>query len=644
MKTIEGTNNRIIEIDLTARSFREIRISPADRRKYIGGKGLALKLLAERLRPGEDPLGEGNVFILTTGVLIGTGAPNSARFSAVAKSPLTGIITHSSCGGPFGRALKTSGWDGLVVSGKADSPVFLVIDSSGVEFMSARDMWGETTSRTEKHLSKFGKGSLAIGPAGENRVRFANISSGGRFLGRGGLGAVLGSKNIKGITARGGECAILPRKPELFRKLASRGFRYIKRNPFTGERYRNFGTLMHMGNNNRAGILPVNNFAVGSSEKAGILTGEFIQKTRNTRFDSCRNCTILCGHSGEFNARRTSVPEYETVSILGTNLGVFDMDRISEWNDICGELGLDTISAGGTLAFVMEAAEKGLIDSPLGFGSPEHVSETLKNTAFRKGFGNEMAEGSRRLSGKYGGKAFCMTVKGMEMSGYHPSGSSGMGLNYAVANRGGCHLSSTVFGLEVDTKFLNPLKTFRKAVYVEFMENIVAAINSLHTCHFTIYPYVLESVRLRYFPKAVIRLFMLLLPGIAKKFIDLGIYAGLFSAVTGIRISPRELLRAGKRAHVLERYLNTREGISAVDDTLPRKLIAAGLHGSSGKPYPLEKMVRRYYRIRGYDHNGIPLPSLLRSLGIGPGALSAGAGSEHDTAQAPSPGGMGNPG
>ncbi len=616
MKTVYGTTDRILEIDLTSGKFNEIKIPEKDRKEYLGGKGLALKLLYDQLTPGIDPLSEDNIFILTTGVLIGTGAPNSARFSAVSKSPLTGIITHSSCGGPFGNALKTSGWDGIILKGKSVSPIFLSINSLGVKFESAEKIWNKTTSETEKYLSAIGKGSLSIGPAGENLVRFANIYSGGRFLGRGGLGAVLGSKNVKGITAKGGEIEISPADPENFKKYSSRGFKFIKRNYFTGHKYKNYGTLMHLNTNNKAGIMPVNNFTFSSSEKAKILTGEFLNETRNTKFESCRNCSILCGHSGEFNGKRTSVPEYETTSLLGSNLGIFDIDKISEWNDKCGELGIDTISAGGTIAYVMEAAEKGLINSPLRFGNSDHITKTIEDISFLKGFGSEMAEGSRKLSEKYGGKEFCMTVKGLEMSAYHPVGSVGMGLNYAVANRGGCHLSSTIFGLEIDTNFLNPLKTFRKATYVEMLENIFSGINSLHTCHFTIYPYLLESIRLRYIPKPLVKFFMLLLPSVAKLFIDVTMYSGLFSSVTGIKISAGDFQSAGKRIHVLERYLNTREGISIVDDTLPEKIISGGIRGKIQKPYPLQKMLHQYYKIRKYDENGIPRQSSLKRLGI----------------------------
>ncbi len=616
MMRSSGTNDKILEIDLTTGEFSDIKISREERKNYLGGKGLALKLLYDRLTPGIDPLGEENIFIITTGVLIGTGAPNSARFSAVSKSPLTQIISHSSCGGPFGNALKTSGWDGIVIRGRSGSPIFLSIDSSGVKFLNAVEQWGKSTSETEKYLSNLGKGSLTIGPAGGNLVKFANIASGGRFLGRGGLGAVLGAKNIKGIVAKGGEFRIIPESPDKFKKFSSRGFRQIRNNNISSRMYNKFGTLMHVSSNNKAGILPVNNFLYTDSPKAEKISGENVKSSRNYSYHSCSNCTILCGHKGEFNGKITSVPEYETTALLGSNLGIFDIDKISGWNDLCGDLGMDTISAGGTIAYVMEAAEKGLIESPLKFGDPSHISETLENMAYLKGFGTEMAQGSRNLSEKYGGKEFCITVKGLEISGYDPRRSIGMGLNYAVANRGGCHLSSSIFGLEVTIGYLNPTSAINKADYVAFLENAIAAINSLHTCQFTIFPYILESIRLKYIPVPLLKIFLNFFPLISKQFFDFSVYSGLFSSVTGIRLSGKGFLKAGERVHFLERHMNIREGITSEDDSLPDRFIEPDDVKKGLTRKSLKKMLKQYYKIRKYNKDGSPRRSKLRSLGI----------------------------
>jgi len=616
VKEIIGTSNRFIEINLTKKIYKEILISKDERKKFLGGKGLALKLLYERLKPGIDPLSSENIFIIATGILIGTGAPNSARFSAVSKSPLTGIITHSSCGGSFGNALKTSGWDGLIITGRSEEPIFLRIDSSGVEFRNAKKLWGKTTSDTSGLLQKYGKGSMVIGPAGENLVNFANIASDDRFLGRGGLGAVLGSKKIKGIVAEGDEFSINPVDKKTFKKIVKRGFQYIKRNYYTGTAYNKFGTLMYVKSNNRAGILPVNNFSSGTSEKAEQLSGEYISKKFKTKHQSCKNCSILCGHKGDFNGKEMKIPEYESAVLLGSNIGIFDMESIAIWNDICSEMGLDTISTGGTIAYAMEASGQGIIDSPLKFGNSENISETLYDIAYRRNFGAELAMGSKKLSEKYGGKEFAIQVKGLEVAGYDPRGSLGMGLNYAVANRGGCHLSSAIFSLETTLGFIPKNSTLNKAKYVFLFENIISSINSIHTCLFTFYPYILESLRLRYLPKLLLKIVMTLLPGLSKPFLDFSIYSGLFTSVTGIKLSNREFLRAGKRIHILERYMNCREGVNSSHDTLPDKLLLMNKKKGKTKKFPLTKMLKKYYRLRGYNGNGIPDKGTLKKLGI----------------------------
>lgn len=619
MDDISGTSNRILEIDVTDKTFKKIDIPEKYRKTYIGGKGLALKLLYDRLTPGTDPLGSENIFIVTTGVLIGTGAPNSSRFSAVTKSPLTGIITSSSCGGPFGNALKTSGWDGIIVKGSSVDPIYLKLDSSGVKFINCPELRGVNTGTVSEKLEKEGEGSLVIGPAGENRVLYANIASGSRFLGRGGMGAVLGSKNIKAIVARGSEFRIIPKNKNMFKKISKRGFDYIRKNHFSYELYRKFGTLMHTNSNNISGILPVRNFSDGRSSEAYRISGEYVKENHKTLFHSCKNCTILCGHKGEFKGKITSVPEYETTALLGSNLGIFDIEKISEWNDICSDMGMDTISTGGTLAYIMEAIEKGLIDYPLKFGSSDNIKNTLYDIAYKRGFGAEIALGTRKLSEKYGGREFAMEIKGLELSGYDPRGSIGMGLNYAVANRGACHLSSSIFGLEITTGLLNPKSIKGKHIIVKFFEDLFSAINSLHTCQFTTYAYLLETPFIKFTPFPILKFFMSNFPSLAIKFLDASIYSGLWSSITGIKLSNSEFLKAGERVHILERLMNTREGIRKEDDTLPAKILLNRRESiKEDKPFPLKKMLKKYYKIRKYNREGIPTKKILLKLGINP--------------------------
>lgn len=619
MDTIIGTSNRVMEVNLTDRSSGMFQITEQDRRMYLGGKGLGLKFFAERVRTGIDPLAPENLLVFMTGVMMGTGAPCSGRFAAITKSPLTGIMLSSSCGGPFGMALKTAGYDGLIIRGKSEHPILFRIDANGVRFEDAVALWGLDTLETGKRLDP-GKhdGALIIGPAGENQVLYANIASGHRFLGRGGMGAVMGSKNLKAVVVHGGAFQIIPVDPAAFDKVKKKATRQINANHFTGTAYRHYGTGSHVNLSNRGGILPVNNFRDGRHEMASAVSGEEMQKRYNTRHSTCRPCSILCGHKGTTpDGSIHQIPEYETISLLGTNLGIFDTDRIIEWNDLCGRLGIDTITTGATLALTMEAGEKGLLTTSLKFGSPHHISDTIRSIAYCQGQGNELADGTRRLSEKYGGKDFAIHVKGLEFPGYDPRGSWGQGLSYAVANRGACHLSAVMFSVEVYMGFLNPHTSRAKAGFVRFFESLFAAINSLHACQFTSYAHVLEEPVIKYMPRPILRFTMQYLTGLATRLIFFPVLTEMYSSVTGIRLSQSDFMKAGDRIHTLERLMNTREGLSRKDDTLPARFLSEGRAcDASKRTVPLDTMLDDYYRVRGFDSNGIPKPETLRKLGI----------------------------
>ena len=622
MDEIIGTSNRFLEIDLGSREVKTFSVSDQDRRLFLGGKGLGLKLLYDRMPPGTDPLGRGNYLAFMPGVLMGTGAPCSGRFAAITKSPLTGIMLHSSCGGPFGMAFKTAGYDGLLITGKADEPVYLIIEDKGVRFESASRLWGMDTKQTQQEIGGDKKsGVLAIGPAGENMALIANIASGDRFLGRGGMGAVMGSKNLKAIVAVGGEYRILPKDQTKFEKAKKRATSYINRNAVTSDAYRRFGTSSHVDWCNKGGILPVNNFQGGRHESADRVSGKTMGEKYHSKHHTCKPCTILCGHTGTHEDGTVhQIPEYETVGLLGPNLGIFDPDLITEWNDLCGLMGMDTISAGAVLAYVMEAGEKKLLETPLAFGSPEGVSSTLKDMARGNGFGGEMARGVRRLSEKYGGEEFAIHIKGLEMAAYDPRGAWGQGLAYAVANRGACHLSSALFALEVSFGLLNPYSTRAKAKFAHYFENLYAAINSLHTCQFTAFAYTLEPPIVKYTPKFLLGLTMQYMPDVALMLMDVSLYSKLYSAVTGIKMNQWEYMKAGKRIHTLERLMNCEEGISRKDDTLPDRFLKEGRTCDPEKRVvPLSTMLDSYYKVRGYDADGRPSQKTLKALGIEPG-------------------------
>ncbi len=619
METIVGTSKRILEVNLSDQTTQIFNITDEDHRLYLGGKGLGLKLIHDRLPAGADPLGSDNLLVFMMGVMMGTGAPCSGRFAALTKSPLTGIMLSSSCGGPFGMALKTAGYDGLIVAGRSQSPVCIRIDATGAQIEDAAQLWGLDTNETQQRLMPGKKdGVLAIGPAGENKVLFANVASGHRFLGRGGMGAVMGAKNLKAIAAYGGSYKIRPHDPAGFKAVARRAGKQVDANHFTGHAYRDFGTAANVNLCNQGGILPVSNFRGGSHDSAGEVSGESMQKKYNTRPSTCLPCRILCGHKGTYpDGSVRQIPEYETTSLLGPNIGIFDTDQISEWNDICGAMGLDTISTGATLAWAMEAGERNLLKTKLAFGSPAGISDMIRAIAHREGQGDELAQGTRRLSAQYGGADFAIQIKGLDMAGYDPRGAWGQGLSYAVANRGACHLSATTFALEVFMGFLNPYTTRAKAHFVKFFENLFAAVNSLHVCQFTAFAYVLEEPIVKYTPQWMLRLTMQYLPRIAQKLILIPTLTGLYNKVTGLDLSQAEFLRAGERIHILERLMNTREGISRKDDTLPARFLREGRACDPMKrTVPLEVMLDDYYRLRGFDDRGIPREQTLSRLGL----------------------------
>lgn len=621
MQTIVGTSGRVIEINLSTGQVGDVLVSDHDQRNYLGGKGLGLKLLYDRMDRGVDPLGEHNYLALMTGVLMGTGAPCSGRFSALTKSPLTGIMLHCSCGGPFGMALKTNGFDGLLITGRAAAPVVIDIDAAGARMVDGSALWGLDTRESQKRLNADGKsGVLTIGPAGENQVLIANAASGARFLGRGGLGAVMGAKRVKAIVARGGSHVIVPADKKRFDEAGKRASAYIQNNPVTSDAYRNHGTSSHVSWCNDAGILPVRNFQDGSHPRADRISGQTMHRRYNARPSTCKPCSILCGHKGTHaDGSVHQIPEYETVGLLGSNLGIFDPDAVCAFNDRCNLLGMDTISAGSILAWCMEAGERGLIRTPLAFGVADGIIQALEDMAHRRGFGDEMANGTRSLSLRYGGADYAIQIKGLEMPAYDPRGCWGQGLAYAVANRGGCHLSAATFALEVTFGYLNPYTTRAKAHFVRFFENLYAAVNSLHTCQFTAYAYVLEPPLVKYTPKWLLAISMQFMPAVAIRLMDVSLYCKLWRSTTGRKLNQWQMLKAGERSHVLERLMNTGEGISRKDDTLPRRfLIEARPCDPDRRTVPLQPMLSAYYRLRGYDSHGIPTPRTLKRLGIQP--------------------------
>ena len=613
MRIIKGTSNKYLDINLTTREWTVFSPSERDLADFIGGKGLGLKMYYDRLGSRietTDALSADNLLIFAMGVMLGTGVPCSARFEVITRSPLTNLMAASSCGGYFGEACKTAGWDGLIISGCSETPVVLRIDEDGVIFEDAGELWGQGTSEVQKSLNLSPReGAAVIGPAGENRVRYAGICSGHRFAGRGGVGAVMGSKNLKAIVARGKSVKNLPVMPELFDKTKKKAQKYILRNA-QSDGFRRYGTNVNIRGAIKNGYSPVRNFRDRWNPETERTSGEAMAERYSSRHSACRHCTVLCGHKGKYpDGKMRQIPEYETIGMFGSNIENYDPDLIGVWNEKMNELGFDTISAGGTIAWAMEAAEKGLRESELKFGRVDNIEKILNDIAYRRGEGDELAEGSKRLSSRYGGAEFAMHVKGLECAAYDPRAGWGQGLSYAVYNKGGCHLGSYLIALEAQVGYMPPHTTMGKADWVVFMENIYAGVNSLQVCQFSILGIIMEPPIPRFLPKPLLKVATITMPKIAQALMDWSILSNYFMSFTGIKMNKWEFLKVGERINKLERRMNIRFGLKPEADTLPARFTA-----EKDTPYPgrntvvpIEKMVRAYYKKRGYGSDGGPV-------------------------------------
>ncbi len=622
MKTILGTSNKYLDINLTNKTWSIHQASQDDLKNFLGGKGLGIKIFYDRLKDklaNVDPLGPDNLLIFANGVLLTTGAPCSARFEVITKSPLTGYMVASSCGGPFGEACKTAGWDGVIISGRAEKPQVVRFDDKEVIFEDAGDLWGAGTHSIQESLRLTPKeGAAVIGPAGENKVFYANICSGHRFAGRGGVGAVMGAKNLKALVARGKEYRCLPVNQEKFNRTLKKAKTHILRGPMT-KGYKAFGTNMNTRYGMESGFSPVRNFRDRYSPKTEAITGQAMAQKYKTRHSTCRYCSILCGHKGIYpDGRMRQIPEYETTGLFGSNIENYDTDKIALWNDIMNEMGMDTISAGGTIAWAMEAGEKGLRKTELSFDNHDNIGRILEDIAYRRGEGAELAEGSKRLSEKYGGKDFAIHTKGLEIAAYDPRACWGHGLSYAVHNKGGCHLGSYLVGLEVFLGYMPTQTSLGKASWVVFCEDIFASINSLQTCLFTAFSIMTEPIIPKYMPRPVLKVATILNPKMSQLLMNWSAYSDFFSAITGIPMNQWQFKKAGERINKLERYMNVKMGQKPSEDTLPDRFTKEAVTKYPvAAVVPIEKMVKQYYRIRKYDpQTSGPDEKDLKKLGI----------------------------
>jgi len=586
-----GWMGKILEIDLTQRTATVFPLDEEMARLFLGGRGLGARLLWDLVGPGVEPLSPENALIFATGPLTASGFQTSGRFSVSTKSPLTGTVLDCNAGGFWGMRLKRAGYDALIVKGQADSPIYLEITPEGVKFKDASHLWGKTVSQTTEALSGKGCNVLCIGPAGENLVRFATIMNDGtRALGRGGPGAVMGSKRLKAIVVKGEE-RISVHNPELFQFIRYEAAKLLKANPVTSQGLPQFGTAVLVNVLNTAGAFPSRNFQRSQFEGAEAISGEAIADTILVKNKACWACPIACARVTKTKRAQGEGPEYETVWALGANCGIDDLEAITEANYLCNDLGLDTISAGGTIACAMEMAERGIIESDLRFGRAELLAPTLVDIAYRRGLGDELAEGSLRFASKYGVPELSMSVKGLELPAYDPRGMQGQGLLFATSNRGACHMRGNMVGPEVLglPKLIDRFQYQGKAVFVILHQNMAAVLDSLVVCKF-----VNLAVPDEYFARAL-------------------------TAVTGIEYSTSELHQVGERIWNLERLYNVREGFTKADDTLPPRLLEEPVPEGPSKGYVvhLEPMLEEYYQARGWNELGIPTQETLKRLGLG---------------------------
>jgi len=589
---MNGWMGKIVEIDLGSGARRDFAVGDAMRRQYLGGRGLGVRLYSDLCPVPIDPLSGDNPLIFMTGPLTGT-MMTSGRYQIVSRSPLTGTICDSSSGGTFGAALKGAGLDGLIVRGRAAKPVYLAVHDGDVEIRDASAVWGLDTQRTQKAIQEeFGaKVSVAcIGPAGENGVLFAAVMNDkDRAAGRGGMGAIMGSKNLKAVAAAGGSPVNIA-DPAGYKDLASRIDRAVDKNPVTGKSLQVLGTSVLVNIINAHGMFPTENFRRGVFNDAEGTSGEKIAEALLLRQSACYKCPIGCGRTTRTKDRSGEGPEYETVWAFGANLGVSDLTAIAEANYACNELGLDTITMGGTLGCAMELSETGAWKEGPRWGDAGKLREWVTDTAYRRGVGAELALGSKRLAAKYGRPDFAMQVKGMEIPAYDPRGARGMALSYATSNRGGCHMRAYMIAPEIlgHPVFLDRFSSAGKAELVALFQDVSAVVDSAVLCRFLQFA------------------------------LGISTFAEMLRVVTGLDFSDEELMTIGRRIYTLERQFNNRAGFSRADDTLPPRFFDEEFQTGSSRHrrVELDGMLDDYYAVRGWDQNGAPLAKTLAALGL----------------------------
>ena len=610
---------KILRVNLTEGTVKSEPLNMEWAREYIGSRGLGSKYLVSEIDPKVDPLSPDNKIIWATGPLTGTMASTGGRYTVITKGPLTGAIACSNSGGYWGAELKMAGWDMIVFEGKSPKPVYLYINDDTAELRDAAGIWGKSVWETEEALKKAHQDPLvrvsSIGKAGENQVLFAAVVNDlHRAAGRSGVGAVMGSKNLKAIAVRGTKGVGNIRDPKAFMAETFARKKILHDHPVTGQGLPTFGTQVLMNVINEVGALPTRNHRDVQFEGAKDISAEAMATPRKTdgkkhlvTNQACFGCTIACGRISKMDETHFTVAnkpqywgasgglEYEAAWALGAANGVNDLEALQYANLLCNEEGIDPISYGATIGAVMELYEMGVltkeqigIEAP--FGSAKALAFLAEETVNGRGFGKEIGMGSKRLAARYGHPDLSMSSKGQEFPAYDGRAIQGIGLAYATSNRGGCHLrgytiASEVLGIPVKTE---PSATEGKPELVKAFQDATAAFDSAGVCIFTTFAWSLPDL------------------------------APQLQAACDEGYTVEELEKIGERIWNMEREFNNAAGFTKADDSLPKRLLteAAKTGGSKGSVSHLAEMLPKYYEVRGWDSEGRPTAATKARLGL----------------------------
>ncbi|PHS35127.1 MAG: aldehyde:ferredoxin oxidoreductase [Alkaliphilus sp.] len=578
-----GFHNKLLRIDLTKKSYKVEKIDDEVFRKFLGGKGLGSYLLLKENPKGVDPLSPENKLLFVTGSLSDTKMQGSSRYGVFTKSPLTGIYSEAYSGGSVAPVIKKTGYDAIIIEGKSDGRTFLVVSDEGVEFKDASHIWGMDSYKTEdavkEEVNIKGAQAVVIGPGGENLVKYACISNDyWRCAGRTGVGAVMGSKNIKAIVFHGKtECEIAD--PELMKTFVKD---LIKKNIDSPgvKAYKKFGTPMLVAIMNSKEGFPTEYWHKGTLENWDKISAETMQEEMEVKPKACIKCFIACGKlskikNGKYKGTVVEGPEYETLYVFGGLCCIDDINVITYLNDLCDRMGIDTMSAGNMVAFAIDAAREGKLDLDIKYGDADKVVQLIEDIAYRRGIGNLLADGIKIASKELGLEDLAIHVKGLEPSGYDPRVLKGMGLAYATAHRGACHLRATFYKPEL-SGIIDPDQIEGKAkLFVEY-EDRLTLFDTYIMCRFYRDMLMWDELSI------------------------------LLKASTGLDLGEKELREIATNIVNATREFNVREGVTMKDDSLPKRFHDEPI-GSENKVITREdfnQLLADYYVERGWTKEG----------------------------------------